>query len=107
MKGTRIAINAAMFAPAVRVNAVCEADVRAVICSDDGTRAIFEELRGRRRSVRVIRRRFVVEWNKAIGRIRARAPASDWLDHGPPPVISEQFFMTLFGVGNFSDRPYI
>src|SRR5258708_31054494 len=74
MKGPGVAVDAAMLAAAVGVDTRVEADVRTLIISDDGARAVFEEL-GARQGIlfRVpIGIGFEMDFLEAVGRVAGR-----------------------------------
>ena len=81
MKRPRVAIDAAMLAAAIRIEARLKTDVRAVITADDGLAVILEKLRARsgRTAIIVInfgipvRVRFKMDFLEPVGRIICRA----------------------------------
>ena len=75
MERARVAINAPVFAAAIRIDTGFEADIRAVIVVDDRIRMVFEKLRGWRRSVRIlpVRVAFERDFLKPVRRILRRA----------------------------------
>jgi hypothetical protein len=54
MKRSRVAIDAAMLAAAIRIEARLKSDVRAVVVADDGLTVILEKLRARSRRTATI-----------------------------------------------------
>src|SRR2546421_12284195 len=76
-----VAINAAMLAAAVGIDARGKAHVGTVVVSDDRAGVVLEELGGRSRSLRIglLRVGLVMNLFESIGGIVGRATAVDWL----------------------------
>ena len=75
MEGPGVAIDAAVFAAAIRIDAGFEAHIRAVIVVDDGIGMVFEELRRRNRLIRIapVRIAFERDLFKPVRRVVRRA----------------------------------
>src|SRR5262249_47872601 len=71
MRRPGIAINAAMLAATIRIDAGPEADIGAIVCDDDGSRGIAKEKGRRRRTLLCFRARvrLALKQFEAIGRI--------------------------------------
>ena len=79
MKRPRVAINAAVLAAAIRIEARLKTDVRAVVAADDGLAVVLEKLRAwSRATLRVlfgipVRVRFEMDFLEPVGWIVLRA----------------------------------
>src|SRR6516164_3276713 len=79
MSGAGIAIDAAVLAAAIGIDAGVEADIGAVVVGNDCARRISKELSSRRGAIRFgFRVRFILKQLKTIGRIRRSPAAADW-----------------------------
>ena len=79
MERPRVAVNAAVLAAAVRIDAGFEAHVRAVVVSDNGAGGVLEKLRARQRILFGIPVGvgFEVDFLEPVGRIAGGAAAGE------------------------------
>ena len=79
VRGPRVAVDAAVLAAAIRIDAELEADVRAVVAVENRAAMVAEELRRRQRVFLRIPIHVALEMNllEAVGRIAGRAAGGD------------------------------